>query len=180
MGRSWLCPPAAALTVARNWASSSGKLAVYSSFTMHMYSGPPQQQRLGGHQHRQRSTICIARWADTKQKRQWKKAVKAQRVTTQNTPWTTATLPLYKGQSKAESTAAFLLWTEILGLNTWLASIYVPQITPHCICGWPTQIVRHMLLFCNHRIAKDQLLTRAGTSNITQMLLTSRGLHAAA
>ena len=25
--------------VARNWASSSGKLAVYSSFTMHMYSG---------------------------------------------------------------------------------------------------------------------------------------------
>ena len=39
MGRSWLCPLAAASTVARNWASSSGKLAVYSSFTMHMYSG---------------------------------------------------------------------------------------------------------------------------------------------
>src|SRR6266702_8154550 len=42
MGRSWLRPPAAALTVARNWASSSGKLAVYSnsrSTTMHMYSG---------------------------------------------------------------------------------------------------------------------------------------------
>ena len=42
-GRSWLCPPATALTVARNWASSSGKLAVYSnsrSTTMHMYSGP--------------------------------------------------------------------------------------------------------------------------------------------
>ena len=41
-GRSWLCPPAAALTVARNWASSSGKLAVYSSFTMHMYSETPR------------------------------------------------------------------------------------------------------------------------------------------
>jgi len=39
MGRSWLCPPATALTVARNWVSSSGKLAVYSSFIMHMYSG---------------------------------------------------------------------------------------------------------------------------------------------
>ena len=38
MGRSWLCPPAAALTVARNWASSSSKLAVYNSFTMHIYS----------------------------------------------------------------------------------------------------------------------------------------------
>ena len=39
MGRSWLCPPATALTVARNWVSGLGKLAVYSSFTMHMYSG---------------------------------------------------------------------------------------------------------------------------------------------
>ena len=27
------------VTVAGNWASCSGKLAVYSSFTMHMYSG---------------------------------------------------------------------------------------------------------------------------------------------
>ena len=30
------------VTVARNWASSSGKLAVYSSSTMHMYSGSPR------------------------------------------------------------------------------------------------------------------------------------------
>ena len=89
-------------------------------------------------------------------------------------------LPLYEGQSKAESTAAFLLRTEVLGLNAWLASIHVPQITPHCTCGWPTQTVRHVLLFCNHRTARDQLLARAGTSDITQMLSTSRGLHAAA
>ena len=39
IGRSWLRPLAAALTVAKNWASSLGKLAAYSSFTMHMYSG---------------------------------------------------------------------------------------------------------------------------------------------
>ena len=38
MGRSWLCPLAAMLTVARNWASSLGKLAMYSSFTIYMYS----------------------------------------------------------------------------------------------------------------------------------------------
>ena len=76
-------------------------------------------------------------------------------ATTWNTPWTTATLPLYKGQLKAESTAAFLLWTEILGLNVWLASIYVPQITPHCIYGWPTQTVHYILLFCNYCIVKD-------------------------
>ena len=29
------------IPVARNWASSSGKLAVYSSFTMYIYSGTP-------------------------------------------------------------------------------------------------------------------------------------------
>jgi hypothetical protein len=121
----------------------------------HAGRAPPQQQRLGGHQHRWRSTTCIARWADTEWKRRWKKAAKAQRATTWNTPWTTATLPLYEGQSKAESTAAFLLRTEILGLNAWLASIHVPQITPHCTCGWPTQTVRHVLLFCNHRTARD-------------------------
>ena len=133
----------------------------------HAGRAPPQQQRLGGHQHRWRSTTCIARWADTKWKRRWKKAAKAQRATTWNTPWTTATLPLYKGQSKAESTAAFLLQIEILGLNAWLVSIHVPQITPHCMCGWPTQTVRHMLLFCNHHTARDQLLAKAGTSDIT-------------
>jgi hypothetical protein len=37
-GRSWLCLPAATSTVARNWASSLGKLAVYSSFIIYMYS----------------------------------------------------------------------------------------------------------------------------------------------
>jgi len=46
-GRSWLYPPAAALTVARNWASSLGKLTVYSSFIMHIYSGPPDIQLPG-------------------------------------------------------------------------------------------------------------------------------------
>jgi hypothetical protein len=43
-GRSWLWEPTAALTVARNWASSLGKLAMYSnsrSSIMHMYSGGP-------------------------------------------------------------------------------------------------------------------------------------------
>ena len=97
-----------------------------------------------------------------------------------STLWAKATLPLYKGQTKAESTAAFLLRIEVLGLNAWLVSIYVPNTTPHYTCGWPTQSVRHILLFCNHRTERDQLFARAGTSNITQMLSISRGLHAAA
>ena len=92
----------------------------------------------------------------------------------------TAISPLYEGQSKAESTVVFLLQTEVLRLNIQLASIYVPQTTPHYIYKWPTQTVHHVLLFCNYHTARDQLLTKADTSNITQMLSTSRGLHAAA
>jgi hypothetical protein len=70
---------------------------------------PPRPQRIGGHQHKWRSTTYIARWADLEWKRRWKKAAKAQEATTWSTPWSTPTLPLYKGQTKAESTAAFLL-----------------------------------------------------------------------
>jgi hypothetical protein len=141
---------------------------------------PPRQQRIGGHQHKWRSTTCIARWADLEWKRRWKKAAKAQRTATWSTPWSKPTLPLYEGQTKAESTAAFLLRTEVLGLNAWLASIHVKNTTPHCTCGWPTQSVRHVILFCNHRTERDQLFARAGTNNMAQMLSTSRGLHAAA
>ena len=68
---------------------------------------------------------------------------------------------------KAESTAAFLLWTEVLGLNAWLASIYIPNTTPHCTCGWPTQSVHHILLFCNYYTERDQLFAKVGINNIT-------------
>jgi hypothetical protein len=101
----------------------------------HAGGAPPQQQRIGGHQHKWRSTTCIARWADIEWNRRWKKAAKTQRAATWSTPWTTPTLPLYEGQTKAESTAAFLLRTEVIGLNAWLASIHVPNTTPHCACG---------------------------------------------
>jgi hypothetical protein len=38
IGRSWLYLLAAILTIARNWVSSLGKLAMYSSFTIYIYS----------------------------------------------------------------------------------------------------------------------------------------------
>ena len=51
------------VTVARNWASSSGKLAVYSSFTMHMYSGPAGL-RIQQSQHRDVRTAAQRRRCD--------------------------------------------------------------------------------------------------------------------
>jgi hypothetical protein len=58
IGRSWLCLPAAVLTIARNWVGSLGKLAIYSSFTIHMYSG--YYLRLG------RSIITVVLWKEGK------------------------------------------------------------------------------------------------------------------
>ena len=105
--------------------------------------------------------------------------MKAQKVTIWSTPWLKVTLFLYEGQIKVKSTAAFLLWTEVLGLNAWLASIHVLNTMLYCTCGWPTQSVRYVLLFCNYCTERDQLFARAGISNITQILSTSRGLYAA-
>ena len=123
-----------------------------------------------------RSTILIARWADLEWKRRWKEVAKTQDAATWNTPWSTPTLLLYEGLTKAESTAAFLLRIEVPGLNAWLASIHVPNTTPQCTCEWPIQSVRHVLLFCSHRSARDQLLASAGTNDITQILSTSRDI----
>jgi hypothetical protein len=55
---------------------------------------------------------------------------------------------LYNNLTKAEATALFLLRTEVIGLNAWLASVQVPNILPRCPCGWQVQTVRHILLHC--------------------------------
>ena len=89
----------------------------------------------------------------------------------------TPTFPLYKGLIKAKASAAFLLQTKVIGLNAQPANIYIPNITPQCTCGWPTQLVHYVLLFCSHCSAKNQLFASAGTNNITQMFFTNKGLH---
>lgn len=62
---------------------------------------------------------------------------------TWRTPWTQDPRKLYAGLSKAESTALFLMRTEVIGLNAWLAAIQVPGVTPTCPpCGWQAQTVR--------------------------------------
>src|SRR5436305_9086369 len=57
-------------------------------------------------------------------------------------------ISLYEGLSKAEATALFLMRTEVLGLNAWLASVQVPDILPRCHYGWNAQTVRHVLMQC--------------------------------
>jgi hypothetical protein len=73
---------------------------------------------------------------------------------------------LYDGLLKHEATALFLLRTEVLGLNAWLASVGVPGIDKRCSCGWPAQTVRHILLFCpNHADSRALYFQRAGLAD---------------
>lgn len=89
--------------------------------------------------------------------------------TTWLTPWTQDCRKLYAGLSKAEATALFLMRTEVIGLNAWLASILVPGILALCPCGEAAQTVRHVLLHCQ-RHDRTQLLTRCGTQRLNDIL----------
>ena len=51
-------------------------------------------------------------------------------------------LYLYDNITKAEATALFLLRSEVLGLNCWLASVGVQGVLPHYVCGWRAQTVK--------------------------------------
>lgn len=127
----------------------------------------PQSGRLpkGGH--------LIAEWGKLEWRRRWEAALRKRRhwptATIWSTPWKQDTRMLYAGLSKAESTALFLMRSEIIGLNAWLASIQVPDINPACPCGWHAQNVRHILLHCP-RYARTDLLLNCGSERLSEIL----------
>lgn len=63
----------------------------------------------------------------------------------------------------------FLMRSEIIGLNAWLAAIQVPDINPACACGWHAQTVRHVLLHCP-RYNRVSLLIACGTERLEEIL----------
>jgi hypothetical protein len=102
----------------------------------------------GPNQPMRASKSGIDDWAEQVWKRRWQQAARNKRATTWNTPWKQNTLKLYSDQPKHQATALFLLRTEVIGLNAWLASVNVPNIRPECGCGWQAQTVRHVLAMC--------------------------------
>jgi Reverse transcriptase (RNA-dependent DNA polymerase)/Endonuclease-reverse transcriptase len=98
--------------------------------------------------HQWKSTTLLSRWAEREWQKIWQTKARGRKATTWQTPWTKQAITLYKGLSKAESTALFLMRVEVIGLNAWLASVQVPGILPRCACGWQAQTVRHVLLHC--------------------------------
>jgi hypothetical protein len=118
-------------------------------------------------------------WMDAIWRKKWKETSIGKRPTAWRTPWSAQPLTLYDGLTKAESTALFLLRTEVIGLRAWLYEIGVPDILPRCPCAYPAETVRHVLLECN-RYPREDLLQSAGTEDKEKMLSQRKGAHAAA
>jgi hypothetical protein len=116
----------------------------------------------------------IARWGTLAWQRRWEKTIETlprrRPATVWNTPWEQDPRKLYAGLSKAQATALFLLRTEVIGLNAWLASIRVPDVTPACPCGWFAQTVQHVMLQCPRHNRID-LIQRCGTERLEQILI---------
>jgi reverse transcriptase-like protein len=152
----------------------------------HRASSEPQGRRRrparqGGNHHRWKATTYISMWADLEWKRRWMRRGQHQRAATWHTPWTQQVLKLYEGLKKHEATMLFLLRTEVIGLNAWLASINVPGVLPRCPCGHGAQTVRHVLLQCpqlSH--LRPHLIAVARCEDLHRILSTPGSAQAAA
>ena len=88
---------------------------------------------------------------------------------------------LYDDLPKHEATALFLLRTEVLGLNDWLARIEVPGTAPGCTCGLGRQTIRHLLAFCPEQTRpRPNLILRTGTTELREILTNKKMVKAAA
>ena len=80
-----------------------------------------------------------------------------------------------------QATTLFLLRTEVIGLNGWLASINVPGIEAKCGGGWHTQTVHHVLMLCPlHSSTRADLVRRTDTEEMVRMLSTPEKAQASA
>jgi hypothetical protein len=71
--------------------------------------------------------------------------------------------------------------TEKIGLNGFLLDRKVPKYSPACGCRWSRQDAKHVIMFCpQQKQRREELYQAAGTRDYRKMLVTSRGVKAAA
>ena len=129
----------------------------------------------------QKVKTAIDEWADLEWERRWRQKARKGKATIWRTPWQQNTMKLYSDMPKHQATALFLLRTEVIGLNGWLASISVPGIKPECGCGWPTQSVHHVLMMCPlYTASREQLVSRMDSEEMWRMLSTPEKAQATA
>ncbi len=99
----------------------------------------------------QRPEKTIQETYANKWKGEWESeaAKPGRREATWKDPWRKKPLRLYNKLAKHEATALFLLRTEVIGLNDWLARTKVPDVDPMCPCGEYRQTVDHILHYCS-------------------------------
>ncbi|KAI1003129.1 hypothetical protein K3495_g5075 [Podosphaera aphanis] len=141
----------------------------------------PHSSSLGTNITNVRADTVLTWWVETAWRRRWLPQKGNRQEATWRSRWSVSTLNLYEELKKHEMSALMLLRTEIIGLNAWLASIGVPETSPNCSCGEHIQTVKHILLYCpEHAELSSRMLIDAGTTNFSQLLITSRGCRAAA
>src|SRR5947207_5776995 len=129
----------------------------------------------------QKEKSTIDEWAELEWKRRWQQKARNRREATWKTPWEQSTLKLYSDMPKHQASALFLLRTEVIGLNGWLASINVPGINARCSCGWQTQTVHHVLMLCPlYSDGRAELVRRTGSEEMWKMLSTPEKAQATA
>jgi hypothetical protein len=119
-------------------------------------------------------TALIKEWGELTWRKKWETTAHGtpgqRRAAVWRTPWAQDPRKLYASLSKAEATALFLMRTEVIGLNAWLAAVQVPGVSPACPCGWHAQTVRHVLLHCP-RHNRENLLIACGTEQFNDILM---------
>jgi hypothetical protein len=124
---------------------------------------------------------AIDEWADLEWRRRWSQTARNKKAATWKTPWKKSTAALYSDLPKHQATALFLLRTEVIGLNAWLASINVPGVNARCGCGWNTQTVQHVLMMCPlYSSRRADLVSRVNSEEMWRMLSTPEKAQATA
>jgi len=85
---------------------------------------------------------------------------------------------LHKGLSRAQSSLATLLRTEVIGFNAFLYKRRVPGVTsPGCPCGWAHQNARHMVMKCPlNQEGREKMLQDADTRNFAILMNNPKGI----
>jgi hypothetical protein len=141
--------------------------------------GPVRQRTM---QIRSTGTLIDSHFADVWRQRWEAEAEKRQnqRAKTWHSSWKLRPLALYGDRPKHEATALFLLRTEVLGINAWLATV-IPDYSPACGCGAPRQTLGHLLSFCPDTTqALVRFLNSTGSSDLRGHLDDKEKVGAAA
>ena len=86
-------------------------------------------------------------------------------------------LKIHSNLAKAESSLATQIRTEKIGLANFLFNRRVPNVnSPACICGWPRQTAKHVIMHCQLIDGRNELFNQVKTNNYRTIIENSAKL----